>query len=175
MITTKNIILFLIIAIFSLSASVSFAGGEATGNNNATNPGENNNQNSNGNNQQEVKKLVVSDAWARASMSPNKNSVVYMKINNPTKEDYILIGASAMDVANNVELHKSFIDEKGVSRMTPLDKLVIPAGSEVTLDEGGIHIMLLDLKNNLQAGQKIFIDLKFEGKDPVTVEAEVRK
>ena len=173
MIITRNIIiiLFIITTIFGLKASMSLASSTppVTGDSGQSAAA------GNSNNQQQAQKLVISDAWARASMSPNKNSVVYMKINNPTNDEYILIGASSIDVANNVELHKSFIDEKGVSRMTPLDKLVIPAKSEVTLDEGGIHIMLIDLKNNLEAGKKIYIDLKFEGKDPVTVEAEVRK
>jgi hypothetical protein len=118
--------------------------------------------------------LEIADVWARASMPPNRNSVAYMTINNKTDKEYVMIGASSQDVANNVELHKSFVDEKGVSRMSSIDKIVIPAKSTVTMDPGGIHIMLLDLKNNLKAGDRINIDLKFEGMDPLTVQAEVK-
>lgn len=118
--------------------------------------------------------LEIVDVWARASIPPNKNSVAYMTINNKSDKEYIMIGASSLDSANNVELHKSFVDEKGVSRMSALDKIVIPAKSVVTMGPGGIHIMLLDLKNNLKAGDKVTIDLKFEGKDPLTVQAEVK-
>lgn len=125
---------------------------------------------------QDPKKVVLEivDVWARASMSPNKNSVAYMTINNMTDKEYVMIGASSLDTANNVELHKSFVDEKGVSRMSSIDKVVIPANSTVTMDPGGIHIMLMDLKNNLKVGDKISIDLKFEGMDPLTVQAEVK-
>lgn len=161
---TKNIVLLTIVTVLSLGASPSLA---------ASVPASATAENSKQSNQQKLQ-LVVADAWARASMPPNKNSAVYMKINNQTDEDYVLIGASAIDVANNVELHKSFVDEKGVSRMTSLDNLVIPARSEVSFDAGGIHIMLLDLKNTLSAGQKISVDLKFKGKEPITIKAEVK-
>ncbi len=123
----------------------------------------------------EVKKtLEITEAWARKSMSPNNHSAAYRKINNPTTEQITIIGASASRVANNVELHKSFVDEKGVSRMTSIDKIVVPAGSSIELMPGAIHIMLFDLKKNLAAGSKFDIVIKIEGKDPITIEALVK-
>ncbi len=107
-------------------------------------------------------------------MSPNNNSAAYMKINNPTAEQITIIGASASQIANNVELHKSFVDEKGVSRMTSIDKIVVPAGSSIELTPGAIHIMLFDLKKNLSAGDKFNITIKIEGKDPMILETLVK-
>ncbi len=125
--------------------------------------------------QSEVKKtLEITGAWARKSMSPNNNSAAYMKINNPTAEQITIIGASASRVANNVELHKSFVDEKGVSRMTSIDKIVVPAGSSIELMPGAIHIMLFDLKKNLSEGDKFDITIKIEGKDPIVLETLVK-
>ncbi len=118
--------------------------------------------------------LEITDVWARKSMSPNNNSAAYMKINNPTGEQITIIGASASRVANNVELHKSFVDEKGVSRMTSIDKIVVPAGSSIELMPGAIHIMLFDLKKNLAEGDKFDITIKIEGKDPIVLEATVK-
>jgi len=123
----------------------------------------------------EVKKtLEITDIWARKSMSPNNNSAAYMKINNPTAEQITIIGASASQIANNVELHKSFVDEKGVSRMTSIDKIVIPAGSSIELTPGAIHIMLFDLKKTLSEGDKFNITIKVEGKDPMILETLVK-
>lgn len=123
----------------------------------------------------EVKKtLEITDAWARKSMSPNNNSAAYMRINNPTAEQITIIGASASRVANNVELHKSFVDEKGVSRMISIDKIVVPAGSSIELIPGATHIMLFDLKKNLAVGSKFDIVIKIEGKDPITIETMVK-
>jgi periplasmic copper chaperone A len=118
--------------------------------------------------------IEVSDAWARASLASNKNSAAYMEINNPTNEQITVLGASAITVANNVELHKSFVDEKGISRMTSIDKIVVPANSTISLSPGGIHIMLLDLKRKLQTGDNFDIILTIDGKDPLSVKTEIR-
>jgi len=122
----------------------------------------------------EVKQLTITDSWARQSILPNNNSAAYMKISNPTDQDITIIGASASETANNVELHKSFVDEKGVSRMTSVDKIVVPAKTDIELSPGGMHIMLLDLKKSLNVGDKFDIQIKIEGKNPLVVKTEVK-
>jgi len=124
----------------------------------------------------DVKKipLEISDAWARKSMSSNNNSAAYMKINNTTDEQITIIAASATDVANNAELHKSFVDEKGISRMVSVDAIVVPPKSTIELKQCGIHIMLLDLKETLIPGKKFPITIKMKGHDPITVESSVK-
>lgn len=119
--------------------------------------------------------VTITDSWARQSISPNNNSAAYMKISNAGDSDITVIGASAAAVANNVELHKSFVDEKGISRMVAIDKIVVPAKTTIDLAPGGIHIMLFDLKKNLNVGDKFNIEIKFEGQDkPMIVETEVK-
>lgn len=118
--------------------------------------------------------LEISDVWARKSMSPNNNSAAYMKISNPTNMQITIIGASATSIANNVELHKSFVDEKGVSRMTSIDNIVVPQQSAIELEPGGIHIMLFDLKRSLLAGDTFLLTIKIEGMDPVKVKSSVK-
>lgn len=125
---------------------------------------------------EEVKQttLGLSGAWARASLSSNNNSAAYMSINNPTDKQITILGASAAVIANNVELHKSFVDEKGISRMTSIDKIVVPANSTISLAPGGIHIMLFDLKRKLVSGEKFEIILALEEMDAIIVEAEIK-
>lgn len=118
--------------------------------------------------------LEVTNAWARSSLSSNNNSAAYMAINNPTNKQITILGASAADVANNVELHKSFVDEKGVSRMTSIDKIVVPAKSSISLAPGGIHIMLFELKRKLNVGDSFKIVLALEDMDAITVDAQVK-
>lgn len=120
--------------------------------------------------------IQVTEAWARKSLSPNNNSAAYMKVANLTDKDVVIIGASASETANNVELHKSFVDEKGVSRMTTVDKIVVPAKTTVELAPSGMHVMLFDLKRNLNTGDKFKIELKIEGETKaVVVETEVKE
>ena len=60
---------------------------------------------------------------------------------------------------------KSFVDEKGVSRMRFLDrKIVVPAKTTIELMPGAIHIMLFNLKKSLNVGDKFEIEVKIEGR-----------
>lgn len=97
-----------------------------------------------------IQPLQITSAWARESMGGSNNSAAYFKIINNSSVDRQIIGVTSY-VANTVELHNSFVDEKGVSKMVKLDKLVVPALGSVELKPGGIHIMLLDLKYALKA------------------------
>ena len=124
--------------------------------------------------EEKPKTLEITEAWARASIPSNKNSSAYMKVKNNTNEEFVIIAATSPDVANNVELHNSFVDEKGISRMTSIDKVVVPVNSEIEFKTGSMHIMLMNLKKNLVAGDKFKINLIFDGKDPMEVEVEVK-
>ena len=117
--------------------------------------------------------LIVTEAWARMPAEPNNNSAIYMTINNPTKAQITILGASAAMVANNVELHNSFVDEKGVSRMIAMDKIVVPAETSITLAPGGMHIMLFDPKKKLAEGYKFQVTLKLENAEPIISDVTV--
>lgn len=118
--------------------------------------------------------LIITDAWARRSTSPNNNSAAYMTINNPTDRQIVIIGASAPKVANNVELHESFVDDRGVSKMTSINKIVVPAKSSIELAPGGIHIMLFDLKKRLSDNDKFDITVKIKDSKPIVTQAIVK-
>jgi len=61
-----------------------------------------------------------------------------------------------------------------VMQMRPIARLAVPAGGRVELKPGGYHIMLINLKRGLAAGEQIHIHLKFEHSGEVAVEADVR-
>ncbi len=117
------------------------------------------------------------NAWARPSTSTivgkRNNSAIYLEIVNNSDTDYNLVNVSS-DVANKVELHKSFVDEKGVSKMVKLDKLVIPTKTSAVLQPGGMHIMLLDLKTILKVGDKFDLFLYFDNNIQKVVQVEVK-
>ncbi|MBN8512035.1 MAG: copper chaperone PCu(A)C [Rickettsiales bacterium] len=123
---------------------------------------------------QDKKELIIEKAWARKPIGSNNNSAAYMKITNSSAQPITILGATASNVANNVELHKSYVDEQGVSRMAALDKLVIPAHTTVELSPNGIHIMLIDLKKTLEEGSKIEITLQIENSNPIKFKALIR-
>jgi len=68
--------------------------------------------------------------------------------------------------------------ENGVMEMRQLESLELPAKQTVKLEPGGLHIMLLDLKNPLKSGDKVPLRLTLQradrSKTVVEVQAEVR-
>jgi len=119
--------------------------------------------------------VQVSDAWARATVVGQKGTGAFMKLTAP--EGATLVGAVS-PVAGVVEIHEMAM-EGTVMRMRALPKgLALPAGKAVELKPGGYHVMLMDLKQQLKAGEKVKLDLQFELKDKKRVtqplEIEVR-
>ena len=86
-----------------------------------------------------------------------------------------LIGASS-PLAGVVEIHEMVMDGN-VMKMRPLSALDLPAGRRVDLKPGGYHMMLMDLKRALKAGERVPIELRIEGRDKrlvsQTIEVEV--
>lgn len=84
----------------------------------------------------------------------------------------------ASAAAARAELH-SMSMEGGVMRMRPVARIELPAGKAVKLAPGGLHIMLVDLRQPLKPGEKVPLTLTVErpgaaSRSSFTVEAEVR-
>ena len=117
-------------------------------------------------------KITVKDPWSRPSPLVGGNGVVYMELINQGGSDDILLGAET-NIAEVAELHETKM-EGDVMKMSPVPNIKIPAGGSVSLKPGGLHIMLIKLKQELISGQKITLTLNFEKSGPMTITAEVR-
>ena len=116
--------------------------------------------------------ILVEDAWARpmpllSAEGGSTNSAVYLRLRNPDRLGYWLLGGTT-PVATSVEVHESVLMGEVMS-MRRLDRLEIPAGSEVQLEPGGLHLMLLGLNQPLAAGDGFEMTLLFEGSHEVEV------
>lgn len=123
-------------------------------------------------------KLQVEGAWARRAAMMMKdssgggsgNGAVYAVLVNAGNAPDALLGAES-DAAATVEIHETYRDKSmGMMMMRPVRKIDVPAGNKVELKPGGYHVMLLNLKRDLKAGETISVTLQFEkaGKIPVT-------
>jgi len=115
--------------------------------------------------------LTIEHAWARPAVKGN--SAAYMVIMNAGADDR-LTGASS-DVAGTAELHSTTIDAQGVGKMVPVQAVDVPSAGEAKLAPGGLHLMLVGLKQPLKEGEEFPLTLNFEHAGPVTVEVEVEK
>jgi len=117
--------------------------------------------------------LVISSAWSRVTPAGAGVGAGYLTIANKGTSAERLVSFTT-DLAGQPEVHE-MTNEGGVMKMRPLTKgLVIPAGATVKLEPGGYHLMLLQLKKPLAAGQRFKATLVFEKAGPVEVEFEVR-
>jgi copper(I)-binding protein len=115
--------------------------------------------------------VEITNAWARATPAGAENGAAYLTIVSPSGDR--LTGASS-PVAKKAELHQAAM-EGGVMTMREVPALDLPAGQPVTLKPGGLHMMLLGLKQPLRAGQSVPLTLQFEKAGTRQVAAAVAK
>ncbi|CAG0983095.1 hypothetical protein ANAEL_01859 [Anaerolineales bacterium] len=116
--------------------------------------------------------LTVQDAWARPALK-GQNGAVYFVIENHTDSHNALNGAST-DVASAAEVHLSMQNDQGVMTMSMQDSVQIMPGENVTFKPGGLHIMLVDLKQDLKVGDTFTLTLSFEKSGDITLEIQVK-
>jgi len=117
--------------------------------------------------------LSIEDAWARPAFKGD-NSAAYMVIKNMTEQGDGLIGASS-DAANITEIHLSKMDAEGIMSMEKQDLIGVPAGETVKLEQGGLHVMLMNLVRDLNVGDKFELTLEFQRSGDVSIEVEVKQ
>lgn len=115
--------------------------------------------------------LEISHPWARETPPGAKIGAGYLKVKNTGGESDRLT-AVATPAAEKVEIHES-TSENGVAKMRPVSAVELPAGGEVKLAPGGIHLMLIGLKEGLAEGMRIPATLTFEKAGTVEIELAV--
>lgn len=116
--------------------------------------------------------VEVSDAWARPG-AEGRMSAAYFQISNFNSEDDVLVSVET-DVAQTAEVHESYEREEGMMGMREVPNLDIPAQSTVRFEQGGLHVMLMDLTRQISEGDTFQLTLAFEKGDSVTVDVPVR-
>ena len=117
----------------------------------------------------------VKDPWVRAPAPGQKVAGAYMELVSRTNNNLVAVSSPA---AARVELH-SMTMEEGVMKMRQVGRIELPAGRPVRLAPGGLHIMLIDLKQPLKPGDRVPLTLTLQREDLAsraifTVQAEVR-
>ncbi len=115
--------------------------------------------------------LVIAHPWAPPTLGKQRIGVVYFTVRNPGAEADRLLGIDLPD-GGQAQTHNSQMQD-GVMRMRPADAPVIPAGGELVLQPGAMHVMLTGLPGPLAEGKRLKLMLRFEKAGPVEVEAVI--
>lgn len=117
--------------------------------------------------------IDVADAYARAVPPGQANSAAFMMLSNPGDADRALVAAESAAAAT-VELHTHTMSD-GMMQMRRVERIELPAGEEVTLAPGGLHVMLIGLAQQLKPGMEVALTLIFDDGSRQTITAPVRR
>jgi len=115
--------------------------------------------------------LDIRDAWVREPAPGQTVGAGYVTIVNAGDKGMDLISASTPD-ASDTELHEMRMQDDRME-MRPLNAISIPPKGSVRLAPGGLHLMLIDLKRRLKAGDTVVLTLGFRDGTSRSVEAKV--
>ena len=115
---------------------------------------------------------ALRDGWVRLLPVDMPMTAGFGRIENRCPAPVTVVGASS-PAFGDVSLHETRVVD-GVSRMRAVPELVVPADGSVTLEPGGLHLMLMQPRTPLQAGSTIEIVFELKGGGTLRGELVVR-
>ncbi|KQN01631.1 MULTISPECIES: copper chaperone PCu(A)C [Sphingomonas] len=104
------------------------------------------------------KELSVDGAWVRLGAVTGRPAAAYFTVHGgPTPTTLI---SATTDVAIRSEMHET-MDKGGMSTMTPLAKVEIPANTDVAFAPGGRHVMLFDMNSGIKPADRVTLTFAF--------------
>ena len=117
--------------------------------------------------------VSVRDAWIRETPPGVAMMAAYMALRNNTSRSRVLVAASS-SVFETVMIHRSIVKD-GMASMEHAPQVELSPNASLLFAPGGYHLMLLNPKRTLRAGDRVDIYLEFRGGLVLPVAFEVRK
>ena len=115
--------------------------------------------------------LRISAAWARATVAGVPIAAAYFTVENRGKNPDTLLGANS-PVAGETKFHRS-TQQYGMAHMQSTREITIAPGTVLRAEPGGLHLMLMSLRQPLVAGKPMTLTLNFRRAGAVTVQVQV--
>lgn len=119
----------------------------------------------------QLRTLYIDHPFARATPPGARSGGVFLSVENKGDSADRLLRVST-PVAGTAELHQMVLDA-GVMRMRAIAGLDVKPGDRLVLQPGGYHVMLMNLKQPLQAGENFPLTLSFEKAGSIEVNVVV--
>jgi len=117
--------------------------------------------------------VSVRNAWVRESPPGMTMMAGYMALRNNTSRSQVLVAASCSDV-ETVMIHRTIVKD-GMAGMQHAPQIELSPNASLLFAPGGYHLMLMNPKRTLRAGDRVVINLEFRGGLLLPVAFEVRK
>jgi hypothetical protein len=113
---------------------------------------------------------TVREPWVRGTVAQQKATGAFMQLTSTQGGKLVSVKSP---VAGIVEIHEMAM-QGDVMKMRAIAGLELPAGKAVDLKPGSLHVMLLDLKQQIKEGDSVALTLVVEGKDGKRETLEVK-
>ena len=117
--------------------------------------------------------VSVHDSWIRETPPGMTMMAGYMALRNNTSRSQVLMAASSPGF-ESVMIHRTIVKD-GMAGMVHASQIEITPNASLIFAPGGYHLMLMNPKRTLGAGDPIIINLEFRGGLVLPVAFEVRK
>jgi copper(I)-binding protein len=117
-----------------------------------------------------VGSIKIENAYTRSTVPGQQVAGGFMKIENKGGVDQLISASSP--VAGEVQLHEMAM-EGNVMKMRQVKDIAVPAGGTIELKPGGLHLMFMNIKAPLAAGESVPVKLKFAKAGEVEVKMPV--
>ena len=102
--------------------------------------------------------VKISNAWVRTTVAGQQSTGAFMALTAPTAMKLVSVSTPAAGI---VEVHEMKMDGD-IMRMREIPQLELPAGKTVELKPGGLHMMLMDLKQPFAKDARVPFTLHFK-------------
>jgi copper(I)-binding protein len=115
--------------------------------------------------------LKITGAFARSSPAMANAGAGFFTLSNGGEADRLL--AFKTDACSQPELH-THVEENGMMMMRKVEAIDVPAGGEVMLKPGGLHLMFIGLAKPLVEGETVAVTLVFEKAGEVALSLPIK-
>ena len=113
------------------------------------------------------------DAWVRETPPGITMMAGYMELRNNTSRPQVLVAASSSEF-ETVTIHRTIVKD-GMAGMVHASPIELKPNASLIFAPEGYHLMLMNPKRTLRAGDRVVIDLEFRGGLVLPVAFAVRK
>jgi len=116
--------------------------------------------------------LEFEGAWSPEAPPVAPVMAGYVRISNSGVEDVVITAARCPDF-DKVEIH-DMRHQDGMMRMIKQESLTIPAGEQIALAPGGMHLMLMKPRRAIKRGETLEVTFETAAGESINVPFEVR-
>lgn len=117
--------------------------------------------------------VSVRDAWIRETPPGMTMMAGYMELRNNTSRPQVLVAASSSGF-ESLMIHRTIVKD-GMAGMVHAPQIELAPHASLIFAPGAYHLMLMNPKRTLRAGDPVVIELEFRGGLVLPVAFQVRK